>query len=220
VYLSAATLVVVPATLLSHWQAQVHSRRLSHCVSPSPSLPPSLALCASLAVSPTVSRTVCLPHRLSHCVSGPRVDKHVAGSRESSLLRVCVLDSTKTNRALSAQQLAWDFDLVLTTISRLSSEWTAAEKRGADASLLLQVHWLRVILDEGHMLGASLGITNRVSMACALAAERRWVMTVKLASLPLAHHSHSKSALNTFPWHDAARPEGLGERHDRLRGQR
>ena len=43
--------------------------------------------------------------------------------------------------------------------------------------LSLQVHWLRVILDEGHMLGASLSMTNKLQMACALKAERRWVMT-------------------------------------------
>ena len=41
----------------------------------------------------------------------------------------------------------------------------------------VQVHWLRVILDEGHMLGASLSMTNKLQMACALTAERRWVMT-------------------------------------------
>ena len=41
----------------------------------------------------------------------------------------------------------------------------------------MQVHWLRVILDEGHMLGASLSLTNKLSMAINLKAERRWIMT-------------------------------------------
>ena len=41
----------------------------------------------------------------------------------------------------------------------------------------MQVHWLRVILDEGHMLGASLQMTNKLSMAINLRAERRWIMT-------------------------------------------
>ena len=36
----------------------------------------------------------------------------------------------------------------------------------------MQVHWLRVVLDEGHMLGASLAITNKLQMACALRADR------------------------------------------------
>ena len=39
------------------------------------------------------------------------------------------------------------------------------------------MHWLRVILDEGHMLGASLQMTNKLSMAINLRAERRWIMT-------------------------------------------
>ena len=40
-----------------------------------------------------------------------------------------------------------------------------------------QVHWLRVIVDEGHMLGNSLQMTNKLAMACALRADRRWLMT-------------------------------------------
>jgi len=39
------------------------------------------------------------------------------------------------------------------------------------------VHWLRVVLDEGHLLGASLADTNRLRMAVALRCERRWMMT-------------------------------------------
>lgn len=41
----------------------------------------------------------------------------------------------------------------------------------------MQIHWLRIILDEGHMLGASLSMTNKLQMAVSLRAERRWVMT-------------------------------------------
>lgn len=40
-----------------------------------------------------------------------------------------------------------------------------------------QVHWLRIIVDEGHSLGASLGLTNKLAMAVQLTAQRRWVMT-------------------------------------------
>ncbi len=55
----------------------------------------------------------------------------------------------------------------------------------------LQVHWLRVILDEGHMLGTSLNLTNKLSMAKHLKTERRWIMTgARLPwSLPFAHPS-------------------------------
>lgn len=43
-------------------------------------------------------------------------------------------------------------------------------------SPLLQVHWLRVLLDEGHTLGA-LAMTNKLQMATELLVERRWVLT-------------------------------------------
>ena len=42
--------------------------------------------------------------------------------------------------------------------------------------VLPQVHWLRVILDEGHTIGSST-ITNKLQIATELRAERRWVMT-------------------------------------------
>lgn len=38
------------------------------------------------------------------------------------------------------------------------------------------MHWLRLILDEGHTLGA-LAATNKMTCAANLRAERRWVMT-------------------------------------------
>ena len=50
-------------------------------------------------------------------------------------------------------------------------------KEGSESGMAVQIHWLRVILDEGHMLGASLAMTNKLSMAINLKAERRWIMT-------------------------------------------
>jgi hypothetical protein len=52
----------------------------------------------------------------------------------------------------------------------------AATRRPADPPLR-QVHWLRVVVDEGHSLGASLSLTNKLAMAVQLTAERRWIMT-------------------------------------------
>ena len=53
------------------------------------------------------------------------------------------------------------------------------------AAMVLQVHWQRIILDEGHTLGASLAVTNKLQMACALRAECRWIMTGALMAGPL-----------------------------------
>jgi hypothetical protein len=90
---------------------------------------------------PTPYSSITLP--LTPLALARQVEKHVERTQDasgwrSSLLRVYVLDSTTKGKALGAQQLAWDYDLVLTTISRLSAEWTAAAERGANASLLLQ----------------------------------------------------------------------------------
>ena len=56
--------------------------------------------------------------------------------------------------------------------------------------MLLQVHWQRIILDEGHLLGASLAVTNKLQMACALRAECRWIMTGAPRAGPLPGPLH------------------------------
>ena len=65
------------------------------------------------------------------------------------------------------------FDVVLTTFSYLSTEW----RRHKGESAFMRVHWLRIILDEGHELGRSVTLTNRLQMCCMMRADRRWVMT-------------------------------------------
>ncbi|MQL72389.1 hypothetical protein Taro_004765 [Colocasia esculenta] len=72
----------------------------------------------------------------------------------------------------SAHNLAWDYDIVITTFNRLSAEWGPRKK-----SILMQVHWLRVMLDEGHTLGSSLSLTNKLQMAISLTASYRWILT-------------------------------------------
>ncbi|KAG6679883.1 hypothetical protein I3842_13G012800 [Carya illinoinensis] len=114
-YLSRATLIVVPSNLVDHWKTQI--------------------------------------------------EKYVS----PGLLRVFVWTD---NRKPSAHWLAWDFDIVITTFNRLSAEWGPHKK-----SVLLQVHWFRVILDEGHTLGSSLNLTNKLQMAVSLVASNRWILT-------------------------------------------
>lgn len=114
-YLSKATLVVVPANLVDHWKTQI--------------------------------------------------DKHVSPGQ----IRILVWTD---NKKLSPHNLAWDYDVVITTFSRLSAEWNPRKK-----SPLIQVHWLRVMLDEGHTLGSSLSLTNKFQMAVSLTACSRWLLT-------------------------------------------
>lgn len=114
-YLSRATLIVVPSNLVDHWKTQIL--------------------------------------------------KHV---RPGQLLVYVWTDKKKP----SAHCLAWDYDVVITTFSRLSAEWGPRKR-----SILTQVHWLRVILDEGHTLGSSLNLTNKLQMAISLVSSNRWILT-------------------------------------------
>ncbi|XP_009361966.2 F-box protein At3g54460 isoform X1 [Pyrus x bretschneideri] len=114
-YLSRATLIVVPSNLVDHWNTQIQ--------------------------------------------------KHVRPGQ----LRVYVWND---HRKPSAHSLAWDYDVVITTFNRLSAEWGPRKK-----SAMMQVHWLRVMLDEGHTLGSSLSLTNKMQMAVSLMASNRWILT-------------------------------------------
>ncbi|KAL0910993.1 hypothetical protein M5K25_019093 [Dendrobium thyrsiflorum] len=114
-YLSGATLVVVPTNLVEHWKTQI--------------------------------------------------EKHISPGQ----LRVYVWND---NSKPGAHNLAWDYDVVITTFNRFSSEWSPHKK-----SVLMQVHWLRIILDEGHTLGSSLSLTNKFQMSISLHASNRWILT-------------------------------------------
>ncbi|CAH9113778.1 unnamed protein product [Cuscuta epithymum] len=94
-----------------------------------------------------------------------QIEKHVRPDQ----LRVFAW--TDHNRP-SVHNLAWDYDVVITTFSRLSVEWSPRKR-----SVLMQVHWLRIVLDEGHTLGSSLSLTNKLQMLVALRATNRWLLT-------------------------------------------
>mmetsp|Transcript_17744 Transcript_17744/g.45445 ORF Transcript_17744/g.45445 Transcript_17744/m.45445 type:complete len:1390 (-) Transcript_17744:249-4418(-) len=154
VYLSTATLVVVPSTLVQHWRQQV--------------------------------------------------DAHIQAGR----LRICEL-----SEHADAESLAWHHDLVLTTFDKLSKEWqntTSVQRlhgRGVrgPTTLLMRIHWQRIILDEGHTLGQSLGLTSKLAMATALKAGSRWVMTgtpapSKAAAVNVAHLQPLLSFLHQVPY--------------------
>ncbi|KAF7824717.1 F-box protein [Senna tora] len=133
-YLSRATLIVVPANLVDHWIAQI--------------------------------------------------EKHVKPSQ----LRVYVWTD---HWRPSVHSLAWNYDVVITTFSRLSAEWSPRKR-----SVLMQVHWLRIMLDEGHTLGSSLNLTNKLQMAISLTASNRWILTgTPTPNTPKSQLSHLQPLL-------------------------
>ncbi|GMH42988.1 hypothetical protein BSKO_10910 [Bryopsis sp. KO-2023] len=104
---------------------------------------------------------------------------------QGNLLRVKVL-TNQSHYPEYIHDLAWNYDIVLTTFSHVSLEWRKHNSK------LMQIHWLRIILDEGHIIGANpFSDTNRNRMLKALRAERRWVMTgTPTPNTPTAHVSH------------------------------
>nr|XP_043610124.1 F-box protein At3g54460 [Erigeron canadensis] len=94
-----------------------------------------------------------------------QIQKHV----KTDQLRVYIWAD---HRKPSVHNIAWDYDVVITTFSRLSAEWSPKKR-----SILMQVHWLRVMFDEGHTLGSSLNMTNKLQLSVSLTASNRWLLT-------------------------------------------
>ena len=64
----------------------------------------------------------------------------------------------------------------LTSYERLSQEQRHKDAHGDCTSLLLQLRWLRLVVDEGHTLGGG-ALTNRSVILSSLKAERRWLLS-------------------------------------------
>jgi hypothetical protein len=61
--------------------------------------------------------------------------------------------------------------------SSSSSNKRAYTDASASVSALHRIHWLRLVVDEGHTIGRGSGGSNASLMAASLSAERRWVLT-------------------------------------------
>ncbi len=90
-------------------------------------------------------------------------------------LKVAVYGSSNSReRTILPQVLAWEYDVVITTFSTLSSEWNS--NNPLLCSPLCQVYWQRIFIDEGHTLG-TFSTTNKLQMLSALRAGSRWCLT-------------------------------------------
>lgn len=114
-----------------------------------------------------------------------QIERHVRPGQ----LRVYIWGDQK--KKPSVHNLAWDYDVVITTFNRLSAEWSPRKR-----SVLMQVHWFRVMLDEGHTLGSSLTLTNKLQMAISLTATNRWLLTgTPTPNTPSSQLSHLQPLL-------------------------
>lgn len=76
-------------------------------------------------------------------------------------------------KSLTAQELALSYDVVVVSFEVMQDVY---ETMRHSSHVILSVHWMRLILDEGHVMGSTSIMTFGVAIA-ALRAERRWIMT-------------------------------------------
>ena len=185
-YLSSATLVVLPPVLISHWLEQIHfvtggaRDGPSVCVvgggTDADPLQPVFGDGA-----PETTRWLFGVAPVSAAAAGtsaptPDAEDADVSAPSSALFRrrrraKSAHAALPSFEGLTPAALASRWDIVLMPANRLSVEFSRLD------SPLLRVHWARVVLDEGHQMGGAAAITAKLSMACALKAHARWVMT-------------------------------------------
>jgi hypothetical protein len=107
---------------------------------------------------------------------------------------IVFLDRGGTKTLPSAEFLA-QFLIVITTTSRFANEWkngsfqeeversadstperlyeSNLDRNAAEVCPLLKIHWLRMVIDEGHSMGKG-ALSSSIQFASWISSERRW----------------------------------------------
>ena len=98
----------------------------------------------------------------------------------------CAFIDHETTRSLPSPEFIAQFHIIVTTAQRLSNEWkngSAEAELRRDRNLpdsavcpLLKIHWLRLVVDEGHTMGRG-SHGSAIQFASWITAQRRWAMT-------------------------------------------
>jgi SNF2-related domain len=176
---SSGTLLVIPSVLMEHWQTQIK-------------LHVDLCYCVGQNMQPLIfeyHKKNVPQYKQSLTVADVM---HLCNTRKTHS-PVVFLDKAGTQRLPSAEFLA-KFKVVITTTQRFMAEWKngsfqgdidQAKKEGgnvntmyteSEACPLLKVHWLRLVVDEGHSMGNS-SCNSTIQFASWIQAERRWAMS-------------------------------------------
>ena len=162
VFLSSATLVIVPdAALIEHWIGQI-ARHVRASGGARPLR--VLAVGGMCAREASALEATLRARNEASALEAMGDDVVVPGA-----------DPPGTHRARDfppAETLAREYDVVLSTFDRMSQR-----SKGGNRDDLLRVHFLRLIVDEGHLLGSVGSETTRAQRVRAIRAERRWIMT-------------------------------------------
>ena len=179
IWLSSATLVILPPVLISHWLEQIAFTTGAAKDGPSVCVVGAAKGKSVAGTGEAANGEGDASNRWLFGIEGEagiEVEDDdswtgAGGANAGSVRRAQRHDSLSSFHSLSPHTLANRWDLVIIPVNRLSSEFTSRD------SPILRVHWQRVVLDEGHQLGGASTITAKLSMACALRAHARWVMT-------------------------------------------
>jgi SNF2 family DNA or RNA helicase len=182
---SKTTLIISPDTLLTHWRDQINlhinvTMKIKIFVDLDLSLPlPSAEDIAQfdlfittfrsiLSLSSRASFTPTLPRRLSNEWSHGKPQ--------------CKLDEKKGKTFEEEFQGDLSASIFISPNKQKSRPHSSSsfqqqpQQHMSHLSELLKIHWLRVVIDEGHQLGRS-STTNAILLATLLEAERRWILT-------------------------------------------
>ena len=161
VFLSSATLVIVPdAALIEHWIGQI----ARHVRASGGARPLRVLAVGGMCAEASALEATLRARNEASALEAMGDDVVVPGA-----------DPPGTHRARDfppAETLAQEYDVVLSTFDRMSQR-----SKGGDRDDLLRVHFLRLIVDEGHLLGSVGSETTRAQRVRAIRAERRRIMT-------------------------------------------
>jgi len=168
---SSSTLLVVPAELLAHWQQQM----MEH-----------------IDFNYILKRQ-CSPYIYYHSSKRNAIIPDATVSLDLGSITEPLIFIDDGVKELPSPSVLARFSVVLTSHSRLTSEWkhgsleqeVRASRKGSsgmywgddepESSPLLKVAWLRVVVDEGHVMGKS--TSNLIQFASWLRTERVLAMT-------------------------------------------
>ena len=79
------------------------------------------------------------------------------------------------NARLPHKEELSSYHIVITTFERIKKTVRFGRNSTSALSALLEIHWLRLVVDEGHMINdENYGLTNVLS---AISADCRWIMS-------------------------------------------
>jgi len=174
---TSATLIIVPDALLEHWYQQIKMHLLLNVYTDDETE-------ASYTTTPTNSKQMLIPGVVYLDGIGDISDVQ-------SLQNISC--STQGSCSLPLPYELSKYLIVITTFSRCKAEYAREEAAGrvnrkrsrrqaveSDSrsnSSLLQLRWLRMVVDEGHELGTHEAGTATTRLIHEIAAERRWVLS-------------------------------------------